>query len=338
MAVADCLNKYHNVCVLNMSSVLSWNNPLTVVGRRDMEPEQLKQKVRTITVWRRGAQRAPHKPLLLLYALGKCVRGEPREIPYAEVDQQLRELLIEFGPERKSCHPEYPFWRLQNDGIWELSHADNVERRRSSTDAKKSELLKHGVKGGFLTEVYDMLRSDPKLATGLAIEILSRHFPMTLYGDILQAVGLDVQLEQTLRRRRDPNFRTRVLRAYEYRCAVCGYDIRLGNREVALEAAHIKWHQAGGPDVESNGLALCALHHKLFDRGAFTLSPHFLISVSQFVHGTQGVSEWLLAFNGRLLRQPQCREYLPDEVYMKWHGREVFRGPARGFPTTALNA
>jgi putative restriction endonuclease len=25
---------------------------------------------------------------------------------------------------------------------------------------------------------------------------------------------------------------------------------------VALEAAHIKWHQAGGPDEESNGLAL----------------------------------------------------------------------------------
>jgi putative restriction endonuclease len=183
-----------------------------------------------------------------------------------------------------------------------------------------------------------MLRADSRLATELATEILSRHFPMTLYREILEAVGLDIQLEQTLRRRRDPNFRTRVLRAYEYRCAVCGYDIRLGNREVALEAAHIKWHQAGGPDVEPNGLALCALHHRLFDRGAFTLTPDCVISVSQVVHGTQGFSEWLLSFNGQSLRQPQCKEYLPHKVYVKWHGREVFRGPARGFPTTAVNA
>ena len=60
----------------------------------------------------------------------------------------------------------------------------------------------------------------------------------------------------------DPEFPQRVLTAYEYRCAVCGYDVRLGNRELGLGAAHIKRHEAGGPDSEVNGLALCALHHK----------------------------------------------------------------------------
>ena len=29
--------------------------------------------------------------------------------------------------------------------------------------------------------------------------------------------------------------------------------------------------QAGGPDHESNGLALSSLHHKLFDMGVFTV-------------------------------------------------------------------
>ena len=82
------------------------------------------------------------------------------------------------------------------------------------------------------------------------------------------------------RQRRDPNFRANVLRAYEYRCAVCGFDVRLGPSPVALEAAHIKWHQAGGPDLEVNGLALCVLHQRLFDRGAFTLSKQLQIMVS----------------------------------------------------------
>jgi len=60
-----------------------------------------------------------------------------------------------------------------------------------------------------------------------------------------------------------------VLTAYEWRCAVCGFDVQLGAIPIALDAAHIRWHQANGPDTERNGLALCALHHKTFDLGVF---------------------------------------------------------------------
>lgn len=48
--------------------------------------------------------------------------------------------------------------------------------------------------------------------------------------------------------------------------------MRLGLLPVALEAAHMKLHQARGPDREVTGLALCSLHHKVNDRAAFTLS------------------------------------------------------------------
>jgi len=299
-----------------------------------MDPTKLKERMRAIAVWKRGTQRAPHKPLLLLYALGKCLRSEPRMISYAEVDRVLHDLLLEYGPERKSYHPEYPFWRLQNDGIWELSTVKGLELRRGNTDAKRSELLKHGVAGGFTEEIYNLLCADTHLIFECALEILSQHFPSTLYEDILGAVGLDLRLAQTLRRPRDPEFRIRVLRAYEYRCAVCGYDVRLGDRELALEAAHIKWHEAGGPDTEPNGLALCALHHRLFDRGAFTLAAGVTISVSQFAHGTRGFSEWLLSFHGAPLRQSQDPSYAPRAEFVRWHQREVFRSPARLSPKT----
>jgi putative restriction endonuclease len=72
-----------------------------------------------------------------------------------------------------------------------------------------------------------------------------------------------------------------VLTAYQFQCAGCGFNVRVGDLLVFLEAAHIKWHQAGGPDSEANGVALCALHHKLFDRGAFTLSKDMKIQVSE---------------------------------------------------------
>lgn len=294
-----------------------------------MTPEQLKQHIRQIVIWKRGEQRAPHKPLLLLYALGRFVTATQRLIPFVEVDRDLRSLLMEFGPDRKSCHPEYPFWRLQNDGIWELTNIERVETRLGHTDGKKSELLKYGVTGGFTTEVFEVLQSQPEIVSELAIDILSQHFPTSVFADILDAVGLDIHFEQSLKRKRDPAFRERILTAYEYRCAVCGYDLRMGAQHIALEAAHIKWHVAGGPDVETNGLALCSMHHKLFDLGAFTIGNDLLLRVSQKANGTTGLSEWLMTFHGISLRKAQSEKWRPSMEFLNWHREEVFHGPMR---------
>jgi putative restriction endonuclease len=70
-----------------------------------------------INVWRQGDQRAPHKPLLILYALGRWQRGL-KEVTFREAGPELTDLLRRFGPPRKSDHPDQPFWRLQNDGVW----------------------------------------------------------------------------------------------------------------------------------------------------------------------------------------------------------------------------
>ncbi|MBS0266609.1 MAG: HNH endonuclease, partial [Planctomycetes bacterium] len=292
-----------------------------------MTPALLKQQIRQITVWSRGSERAPHKPLLLLYALGKLVNDDQRLIPFVDVDRDVGALLREFGPQRKSCHPEYPFWRLQNDGVWELTNTESVISRHGHSDAKKSELVKHAVSGGFTPEIFELLRSDQNLVSEVALEILSQHFPPTYFEDILSCVGLDIQLQQPTRRRRDPAFRDRILVAYEFRCAICGYDLRIGNQHVGLEAAHIKWHVAGGPDIETNGLALCSLHHKLFDLGAISISDQFALHISQRAHGSTGFHEWLMTFHGRPLRAPQAQIYLPEPQYLKWHRDEVFHGP-----------
>jgi hypothetical protein len=45
------------------------------------------------------------------------------------------------------------------------------------------------------------------------------------------------------------------------------------------------------PSIKSNGLALCSLHHKLFDRGAFSLSDGLEVQISQRVNGSSGLVE-----------------------------------------------
>jgi putative restriction endonuclease len=159
--------------------------------------------------------------------------------------------------------------------------------------------------------------------------LLVERFPESLHPDILEAVGLTLDAGPFTRRKRDPHFRQRVLTAYEYRCAVCGFGVRLGSVPVALDAAHIRWVQAQGPDEERNGLALCVLHHKLFDLGAFTLEPGGCLIISEQAHGSAGFDDSLMRHHGGQVRWSQRPEWHPDPEFLAWHGREVFKGAAR---------
>ncbi|WP_459925455.1 phosphorothioated DNA-binding restriction endonuclease [Desulfatiferula olefinivorans] len=294
-----------------------------------MNSTRIKDLFDHITLWKKGGQRAPHKPLLLLIALAHCIQEKDRFISFADIYDPLKQVLMEFGPTRKIYHPEYPFWRLQNDGIWELTNTEHVAGRPGKSDARKGELITYNVQGGFNKDIYDYLVSHKEEIPEIALSILEKNFPASIHEDILQAVGLDLDFAEQIKRTRDPNFRDKILNAYEYRCAVCGFNVRVGTSLVALEAAHIKWHQAGGPDVEKNGVALCSLHHKLFDRGAFTLSDTMKIIVSDRAHGSSGFDEWLMAYHGKELRRPQRPSFFPEPHFVTWHVNEVFQGYGR---------
>src|SRR5882724_10690706 len=100
-----------------------------------MTSEIVLTRFNAINIWKQGDQRAPHKPLLILYALGRWQRGQA-DVTFLEVEPALTDLLQRFGPRRKSDHPEQPFWRLRNDGVWTVqspSHlplktGDNIPR------------------------------------------------------------------------------------------------------------------------------------------------------------------------------------------------------------------
>nr|WP_304212390.1 HNH endonuclease [Fredinandcohnia onubensis] len=286
-----------------------------------MNPDELIKKIENLSIWKKGGQRAPHKPLLLLLALGQLQSKKSNMFLYEDIKPKLTQLLIDFGPIRKSYHPEEPFVRLTRDGIWQLSKDVN------KSDPSNKVLLQNEIAGGFTSEVVALLHTDPSLLSKIAQIILEQHFPDTIHEDILAAVGLD--LENNSKRKRDPKFRERILRAYGYCCAICGFNVRLSHTLVGVEAAHIKWHQAGGPDSENNGIALCSLHHKLFDRGVFTISDRRQMIVSQEAHGSHGFEEWLMKYHGEIIREPIETYYNPDSVYLGWHIREVFRGPER---------
>lgn len=109
----------------------------------------LEQAIADITIWRKGEQRAPHKPLLLLYVLAKYQQGHARLFDYGtEVRDQLHSLLERFGPQRAQYRPDMPFWRLQGDGFWELRNAERCSTSGTSKQPPAGELVEHHVAGG----------------------------------------------------------------------------------------------------------------------------------------------------------------------------------------------
>jgi putative restriction endonuclease len=277
---------------------------------------------------------------LLLLALARVQHGDARLAPFPKVESKLKTLLEEFGPSHAEQRAHLPYWHLKTDSggtLWELQGSEALVNRSPGATPNLGELRQEGVLAGFTSAVQSALAQTPGLLERAAHTVLDAYFPESLHEDILAEVGLSLdggpQFDSGQRKahRRDPAFREKVLRAYEYRCCVCGFDMRMGHRPAGLEAAHIKWHTFGGPDTEANGLALCSLHHKLFDLGAFTVLPadHRIMFSQQAISGDRGLTG-VLSRHGQAMLPPQAESMLPASEFLEWNVKNVFKAPWRG--------
>ncbi|MGW0834008.1 phosphorothioated DNA-binding restriction endonuclease [Streptomyces prunicolor] len=284
--------------------------------------------------WTRSGTRAPHKPLLFLYALGRFQQDADGELRYSTVENDLRQLLAEYGPANRTT-PAYPFHHLVSDGVWEV----RTDRGPGSPGSGVQELRAVRAAGRLAPELQAALRREPSLLGRMARVLLDLNFPPSLHGELCEAVGLELEAAETeqlpaARKRRDPRMREQVLTAYEYRCAFCGYDGRIGAVPVGLEAAHVLWWAFDGPDDVDNGLCLCSLHHKLFDKGVLGIGDDHHILVSQrFVGHSPAAREHVTALAGRPLIGPQPGARPVAAAYRSWHTIQVFHGSPR--PATA---
>lgn len=292
-------------------------------------------EVAKIKQWSRAGERAPHKPLLLLFVLGRLHRTGTSRVTFAEAEPAVADLLRSYGPPRKTS-PAYPFHHLQSDGLWRVTTEDG-----SDPGSSLARLRASGAAGTLAPAFEAALAADPGLLALTARVLLDSNFPESLHDDICQLVGIDVEaieiaaagcrVDEVRRRRRDPMFREHVLVAYEYRCAVCRYDGRIGAEAVGLDAAHVRWWAYDGPDSVENGLCLCAIHHKLFDRGVIGLTADRTVQVSRlFVGHSDAAHDLVLRHAGRAVAEPQPGLAPVDDQHIAWHDAEVFRKPARG--------
>lgn len=139
--------------------------------------------------WRRGAETAPHKPLLLLWAIRRLQLGRPRLVDFNDAEAELRELIARFTPGRARVHPEYPFWRLQADGLWDVENAESFPSRVSNTDPPLTALRERHARGGLPPDLHAALTADPSAAEAFALAVVRRFFDTSDQAEVLVAVG-----------------------------------------------------------------------------------------------------------------------------------------------------
>jgi putative restriction endonuclease len=118
-------------------------------------------------------------------------------------------------------------------------------------------------------------------------------------------------------------FRDAVLSSYEYRCAMCLLDL-----PELLNASHIipwKDNVARRADPR-NGLALCSIHDRAFDRGFLTVTETHQMLTS--VHAKKKTpcrlhQVALLDVEGQALTLP--KRFLPDEEALAYHRKHIFK-------------
>jgi putative restriction endonuclease len=280
----------------------------------------------------RDGQRSPHKPLLVLLALGRLVGSGSSTLQWSACEDTLADLIAEFGPPSRTGRAQsaaYPFTRLRSDGVWVLDQDVQMDR--------VGPLAERHVVGRFEPLLESAFRAEPALARSVARTLVLSNFPETIASDVLEAVGLDpadvlgsadslpTGSGVTDQRRRDPRWRSAVLQAWDRQCAFCGYDGQLAGASAGIDAAHVRWFTFDGPDELDNGLALCSLHHKLFDLGVLGLDLQLQVQVSAAFGARTSAGRAVYDLHGLPLR-PRPGTLVPAARHLEWHRHEVFKG------------
>jgi len=115
----------------------------------------------------------------------------------------------------------------------------------------------------------------------------------------------------TKARLHQPEFRGRVILAYQATCAICS----LRHADL-LDAAHIISDGAdGGEPVVPNGLSLCKIHHAAYDRNLIGISPDYTVHLDRgLLDEVDGpmLTYGLQKMHGRSLEVPSRRAEQPD--------------------------
>jgi len=146
----------------------------------------------SINCARLGDGYTPHKPILILLLLERILKGHANSFLFRELDQDLKKWLEKYGSNNSSNTRNEPFWRLKNDGIWDI--AAPIEFTSQSSTPSPSQLIESNVSAQLKDDLYQGIRNNPELiaeiAKSLVTQFISEPFQSSLLADTAPTIKL----------------------------------------------------------------------------------------------------------------------------------------------------
>jgi putative restriction endonuclease len=135
---------------------------------------------------------APHKPILVLLLLERLLKGHPNNFSFEELDHDLKKWLEKYGSSNASNTRNEPFWRLKNDGIWDITAP--VELVSQSSTPTPKQLIDAKVSAKLKDDLHQGIRSNPELiseiSSNLVGQFVSEASRMSFIADIAPSIQL----------------------------------------------------------------------------------------------------------------------------------------------------
>ena len=117
------------------------------------------------------SSRAVHRPVLLLYLLGRAQRSEPREAEFVEIERGIKAALAALCSAKKP-EPMLPFWHLQSSPLWEVLGGEATLNRESTARPTRKALLQ--TKGALRSDWWNALVGNEGLIAKLGERVLEQ--------------------------------------------------------------------------------------------------------------------------------------------------------------------
>lgn len=138
-----------------------------------------------------GGGPTPHKPVTVLAYLHRLELGGDRLVTYQELEALTEQGIRSCAPEGTKVDARQPFWRLQNDGLWEIVTDPGFDRVWPSPTADPpSWITEPSVRAGLLPQYFSALRDNPGLVQQARDLLVERFLPDTVT-DAALALGFE---------------------------------------------------------------------------------------------------------------------------------------------------
>ncbi len=298
--------------------------------------------------------RAPYKPFLLLVVMDLIAQGAITSNFIAfnadlidTFDLYWDEIM---GQERRS-NPVLPFFHLHRDEFWHLVPVPGKEQilcaipqirsigplRQLVLGATLDDALFEALSGEgsrddlrqVLIESYFAPETRPTLVDLGRISAEAFQYSLELQGRSKGRFGLQLREpaeegDKYHQVSRSTGFRRVVVGAYDHTCAFCRLRLFTPEGRSAVVAAHIvPWSESHNDDPR-NGMALCGLHHWIFDQGLIGVSSDYRVQVSPAVPAEEAGAAAVRSLAEDALYLPEEVSLQPARQALKWHREHVF--------------